>query len=67
MISGKKQSSHQHTKKIKGSDPGNYRPVSITTVMPKIMKSIIRDAIVEQMTKNDLFANEQQGFVPDRD
>ena len=54
-------------KKDQRSDPGNYRPVSITSVISKIMESIIRDAIVEHMTKNDLFADEQHGFVPGRD
>ena len=34
-------------KKGMKSDPGNYRPVSMTSVISKIMESIIRDAIVE--------------------
>ena len=54
-------------KKDQRSDPGNYRPVSITSVISKIMESINRDAIVDHMTKNDLFADEQHGFVPGRD
>ena len=31
------------------SDPGNYRPISITSVISKIMESIVRDAIVAHM------------------
>lgn len=31
------------------------------------MESLIRDAIVEHMMKNNLFADEQHGFVPGRD
>ena len=54
-------------KKDQISDPGNYRPVSITSVISKIMTSIIRDDIVEHITKNDLFADDQYGFVPGRD
>ena len=54
-------------KKDQRSDPGNYRPVSITSVISKIMESIIKDAIVENMTKSNLFADEQHGFVPGRD
>ena len=36
-------------KKGMKSDPGNYRPVSMTSVISKIMESIIRDAIVEHL------------------
>ena len=45
---------------------GNYRPISITSVISKLMESIIRDSIVLHMTKNDLFADAQHGFVPGR-
>ena len=54
-------------KKGKKSDPSYYRPISITSVISKIMESIMRDTIVEHMTKNNLFADEQHGFVPGRD
>lgn len=45
---------------------GNYRPMSPTSVVGKLMKAIIRDAIVEHMMKNGLFCDEQHGFVPVR-
>ena len=45
---------------------GNYRPISITSVISKIMESIIRDSIVHHMTQNDLFSDAQHGFVPGR-
>ena len=49
------------------SEAGNYRPISITSVISKIMESIVRDAIVAHMVKNDLLTDEQHGFVPGRD
>lgn len=53
-------------KKGKKSDPGNYRPVSLTSVISKIMESIVRDAIVEHLMENKLFTDDQHGFVPGR-
>lgn len=49
----------------KGSrlDPGNYRPVSLTSVTCKVMERIIRDTILEHLYANDLVAREQHGFV----
>ena len=49
------------------SDPGNYRPVSITSVISKIMESIVRDAIVEYLMKHGILSDDQHGFVPGRD
>ena len=54
-----------HKKGIK-NDPGNYRPVSITSVISKVMESIIRDAIVGHLVKNNLLNDDQHGFVPRR-
>ena len=54
-------------KKGKKSDPGNYRPVSLTSVISKVMESIVRDAMVEHLMKNNLFTDNQHGFVPGRD
>lgn len=53
-------------KKGKKSDPGNYRPVSLTSVISKVMESIVRDAVVEHLIKNKLFTDDQHGFVPGR-
>ena len=44
--------------------PDNYRPVSITSIICKLMESIVRDKIVERMTYNNLFSKKQHGFVP---
>ena len=47
--------------------PDNYRPVSMTSIICKLMESIVRDEIVEHMIQNDLFSKLQHGFVPHRD
>ena len=54
-----------HKKGLK-SEVGNYRPVSITSVICKIMESIIRDHIVTYMSSNKLFSTTQHGFVLSR-
>ena len=45
---------------------GNYRPVSITSIICKLMESVVRDQIVEHMSKNNIFSPKQHGFVPNR-
>jgi hypothetical protein len=44
-------------------DPGNYRPVSLTSIVCKLMEGIIRDEIMIHLTKNNLLSNKQHGFV----
>ena len=44
------------------SEPGNYRPVSLTCIACKVLESIIRDVIVSHFTDNKLFAACQHGF-----
>ena len=46
----------------KGS-AGNYRPVSLTCVLCKVMKSILRDAIVLHLSLNNLIRPSQHGFM----
>ena len=41
--------------------------MSITSVICKMMESIIRDNLVSHMLNANLFADEQHGFVPNRD
>ena len=45
---------------------GNYRPVSLTSVVCKILESIIRENIVEHMRSNKLFSDKQFGFISGR-
>ena len=49
-------------KKGNKTDPGNYRPVSLTSVCCKIMEQFVRDNIVDHMTENDLYNECQHGF-----
>lgn len=53
-------------KKGTKSDPGNYRPVSLTCVTCKVLESIIRDEIVKFFEDYDLYANCQHGFRKNR-
>ena len=43
---------------------GNYRPISITSILCKIMESLVRDELVNHMVKNNLISSKQHGFVP---
>ena len=47
-------------------DPGNYRPVSLTSVPCKILESLIRDELMQYLTTHNLLAEEQHGFRPGR-
>ena len=53
-------------KKGKKTLPANYRPVSLTSIVCKVLESIIRDAIVKHMKKNNLFSQKQFGFIDGR-
>ena len=44
----------------------NYRPISLTSIICKLVESFIRDAILAHMIENNLFTKEQHGFVPRR-
>ncbi len=44
----------------------NYRPVSLTSVVCKILEKIVRKEILNHMKRNSLFAKEQHGFLEGR-
>ena len=44
----------------------NYRPVSLTSIICKVMETLIRDHIVDHMKLNNLFSNKQYGFISGR-
>ena len=53
-------------KKGDKSDPGNYRPISLTCIICKALESIIYDHIVQHMIRNKLFSKSQYGFISKR-
>ncbi len=42
--------------------PGNYRPVSLTSCIGKLMESVIKDKITQHLEKFKLIRNSQHGF-----
>ena len=53
-------------KKGSKSDPGNYRPVSLTSVFSKIMESLLREGIMAHMKRHNLLSTKQFGFITGR-
>ena len=45
---------------------GNYRPVSLTCILCKILEGCIRDHIVEHMVENNTSSKQQFGFIKGR-
>lgn len=48
-------------KKGEKSNPGNYRPVSLTSIVCKCMEKIVRSSVVEHLITNNLISNAQFG------
>ena len=44
------------------SNPGNYRPISLTSVVCKLMESILKHKIVEFLEENNIIKDSQHGF-----
>lgn len=53
-------------KKGSKQEPGNYRPISLTSVVCKVLESIIRDALMDHLNGHGLLADQQHGFRPKR-
>jgi hypothetical protein len=53
-------------KKGSKSSPGNYRPISLTSMACKILESIIRDAVTGHLSANNLIKGSQHGFFKNR-
>ena len=50
-------------KKGSKADVGNYRPVSLTSVLCKAMEGILKDAIMDHLISNELLGQSQHGFL----
>ncbi len=50
-------------KKGSKADPANYRPVSLTSIICKLLERIISDAITQHLENNLLTCKEQHGFT----
>jgi hypothetical protein len=53
-------------KKGSKSDPGNYRPVSLTFVSCRLMEGIIKDHVVNHLERHGLIRATQHGFIRGR-
>ena len=46
--------------------PTNYRPISLTSIVCKVLESLVRDAIIKHFKDNLLFSSNQFGFISGR-
>ena len=46
----------------KKTDAANYRPISVTSIICRVMEKIIRNAIVQHLESNNLLSKYQHGF-----
>ena len=53
-------------KKGKKSDPQNYRPISLTSLICKILESLIKDSILSHLNNFSLIRDSQHGFTKNR-
>lgn len=46
--------------------PGNYRPVSLTSIVCKIFEGFVRDSLIKHLSDHDLLSDRQYGFSSGR-
>ena len=49
-------------KKGDRNNPANYRPISLTSQVCKVLESIVRDKLTEHMKDNNILSDAQHGF-----
>jgi len=49
-------------KKGKKEDPGNYRPLSLPSILRKMMEQLILDVIIKQVEDKKIIRSSQHGF-----
>ena len=53
-------------KKGNKTQPGNYRPVSLTSIVCKVFEGFVRNVLMRHLIDNNLLAEEQYGFCGGR-
>ena len=53
-------------KKCNRRSPMNYRPVSLISIVCKLLESLVREEIISHMRSNKLFSPYQYGFIDKR-
>ena len=48
------------------SSPNNYRPVSLTSIICKILETIVKDEVLDHLKKNNLLYKYQHAFIGKR-
>jgi hypothetical protein len=51
-------------KKGEKSNPGNYRPISLTSLLCRVKEKLLRDEMMRYLLMNRLVSKDQHGFVP---
>lgn len=51
-------------KKGTKANPSNYRPVSLTSIVCKLMETMIKDHMMDFLLRNNLLRASQHGFLP---
>ena len=55
-----------HKKKGPKKECGNYRPVSLTSQVSKVLETLVRDAILDHLYSTKLIRDTQHGFTKGR-